>query len=797
MSYFHEEYCVSSKEMLQQGPKDKPIRNVPNFPFVFRQLMGLTVFLAMAQGLFAQEEEVLDNRRIKYLVLTDSITQIDSLSISPDDFSAKIDSVDIEPEKYMLNWRSAELQWLGKLPTDTIQLIYRVYPVNFSEDIFIRDTTIIIPDDLSNFDPYVYRPDEESTLFQESFSLDKSGSITRGIAFGNRQDLSVNSSLDLQLNGKLNDRISVLASVSDKNIPIQPEGNTQQLQDFDQLYIQLYDDRNTLHAGDFILSHAQGPFLRYQKNAQGLNYNFKNNRFKLESSVAISKGRFAQNRIQGIEGNQGPYRLRGNDGEPFIIILSGSERVFIDGKLLERGQNRDYIINYNTAEISFTARNPITKDKRIQVEFQYSVKSYARSMLQTSVANSNDAWSWYIDAYAEQDAKNQPLQQDLDADDKQALSDAGDILNTAFVNGVDSVAYNADLILYAQIDSLGFSPVYLQTNNPDSANYQVIFTQVGSGNGDYVEGDFTANGKVYVWIAPEFIDGQWVHYGDYAPIRLLTAPEKQQMIAGGVSRRIGEKNSVSLNAAVSNRDLNTFSSIGNSDNVGLAVKGSWDFASKPEKGEVEREKWYFSSGVDAEHVARNFRRVERFRSMEFNRDWNLSNTEGRDLYLYGARFGVNRVENGQAELSVKRLDLEGYTGVRSAFNSDMAVKGLRWIEEASYTSNKEAFSGEFLRHRGHLTWQRGLLKWGYRDEFERNDRTQSGDILSGSYGFYDYETYLSTSDSLKNASNVSWCALSASLMILFLAIFQYLFCFAKRGDVLGVIISLENSRSCN
>lgn len=85
----------------------------------------------------------------------------------------------------------------------------------------------------------------------------KIGNISRGISFGNNQDVVVNSNLNLQVNGKLSPEINMVMAATDNNIPFQADGTTAQLQEFDKVFIQLNNASTKLLVGDYQLSRPQ------------------------------------------------------------------------------------------------------------------------------------------------------------------------------------------------------------------------------------------------------------------------------------------------------------------------------------------------------------------------------------------------------------------------------------------------------------------------------------------------------------------------------------------------------------
>lgn len=657
----------------------------------------------------------------------------------------------------------SKLHWKAASVTDSVRIVYSVllFKVNYKN----KSTDKIQVSYTQN--PFKYTPSGGSALVDYG-TLNTTGNVSRGIGFGNAQDVVVNSNLNLRLSGELAGGVEVLAVISDENNPIQPDGNTQQIQDFDQVYITLTKDSSKLTVGDFLMQHSdESYFINFYKRSRGIQVQNKTAlgskwSLKTQGEAALSRGRFSRNQIAGIEGNSGPYRLSGQNGENFIIIIAGTENVFLDGKLLTRGEDNDYVINYNTGEVTFTPKVLITRYSRIVTEFQYSDRNYGRSVVHAGVSLSNENLSVYTNFFNEMDLKSQPFQQSVDGFDsirnlsaQQILTDAGDSL-AFFSNVREEQVFNTDRIMYVRDTVLG-APIFVYASDPTLYEifYQVTFTNVGVGRGDYRQASTGANGRVFEY--------QGANMGDYAPLEVLIAPESFNAFNIGLVRETDGKK-LGIEYAVSSRDKNTFSSRDDSDNSGFGLK----LFRESKKRLRDSSAWLFSTRVDYELVSTEFSSVERYRGVEFDRQWNkvLENPNSFALQLPAYEHIAN------ATVGLKNESNEGFQNQTSYFGRPNSFEGFsnktdmfwsvwKWdfsseIEVLSSTtqlSDTQSIGNDFLGVRADLrrTFKKLSIGAGYEGQ---RSAFSLDTLLAQSFAFQQYKVTLGNGDSNKLRYNL-------------------------------------------
>lgn len=657
----------------------------------------------------AQETPNLSNWRTKTLVVKEAKPfQLDSLPVLPHTLEIfeypsgkKANSKDYDFDFGKLTWKKENLP-------DTIDVRYQVLSIDLGQEFSRLDTNYIRTD--PGLPPsFVYDPFNNNEGNKGVLDLDGveyTGSFARGISFGNSQDLVLNSSFNLQMSGTLGDDIEILAAISDQNIPLQPEGNTQNIQDFDRVFIQLKKGGTSLIAGDFDLRKPDGYFMNYNKKLQGAKFENTSEalggKWKNSGAFAISGGKFARQTLLVSEGNQGPYKLRGNDNELFIIVLSGTEKVYFDGVLLERGEINDYVIDYNRGEISFTTNRLVTKDSRIIVEFEYTDQNYLRFLYVLGSEYQKGKWLGRFNYYNEQDSKTSSGQQELSPAQIEFLTGAGDNLANEFAPGIDTLEeFTTDRITYALIDTIANGILYprilIYNTHPDSAKYTAKFTEVGDKKGNYFLEANAANGRVYSWVAPDPFTGE--PQGNFEPVIKLVAPQRKQLMTLGGRYEWNRNSFVDVEAAMSVYDQNRFSKVDAKDDRGASVKVDFQKLFEFRKrGIIESEEdkkrpaeWKLMTRAAYEYKQEYFQALSPYRSAEFSRDWNISNLESADEHLAIAGLNLTKSKWGAISYDFGTfLRGSSYQGYKHNYNARLQQKGYKLILQGSYLLSETA-----------------------------------------------------------------------------------------------------------
>ena len=590
--------------------------------------------------------------------------------------------------------------------------------------------------------------------------LDKSGYIGRGFTVGSNRDLNINSGFRLQLAGKLSEDITVTGALTDENTPIQPEGNTRTIQELDQVFINIAGRNLSATLGDFTLRYADSEFGRYSRKLSGV---LGEGRFgsggpdgappaaggnastlgmvgegsSLSASYASLKGSWHSLQFNGIDGVQGPYRLTGRNGEQPVLVLAGTEKVYVDGVEMTRGENNDYVIEYASGELFFTPRRLVTSYSRITVDYEYAERQYVRSLVTAggSSALAGDRLTLAARYIREADDQDNPIDLEFSDADRALLAAAGDDAGAAARSGAVYVgidtARGTGAGQYVRIDTTIAGEqrfVYRYAPGADSATWSVAFSFVGQGNGDYRRKtigtfEFAGAGR-----------------GDYAPLRLLPLPRLHQLVDLQLAARPADDLRLSGELGVSALDRNRFSPLDDGDDAGAAWTASlrWTPALQ-RKNDLDLNFRYRDVGAE-------FAPIDRITDIEYGRKWDLpTSTAQRERSAEGGaawspwkplrlHAGVGSMDRGD----FSSLRFEG--GMDITRGTDSTLPDLRWrLEHIASDNGGAGQRGRWLRQLGEASWPLSFATPRLRFEQERRENRDGAtdSLLFTSLAFVD------------------------------------------------------------
>ena len=699
-------------------------------------------FLLLITTFQLSAQEINSLYKTKKIAATTDTIQVETNSINPTFFQLQTkNGTTIDSTHYKIDFPTGKLILNKNAPTtDTLLIKYLKYPDFLTKTYSTYSEEVIVP----NEDGNLYKVNREVKKFIPFDGLNTSGSITRGVTVGNNQNTSVSSNLDLQITGKISDKVSLRASIQDSNIPLQDGGYSQKLDEFDQIFIELFTDKWNIRAGDLFLENRQSRFLNFNKKVQGLSTHFtfggEENKTDIFASAALVRGQYAKSSFTGQEGNQGPYKLLGNNGELYVLVISGSERVYVNGILKKRGENNDYIIDYNAGEVTFTSLFPINSEMRIVIEYQYSDRSYTRFVAYAGANHEAKKWSLGGYLYSENDVKNQPLQQNLSTEQVQVLQNAGDNVNLMNAPSAFEDTFSENKILYKKVIINGVETFEYSTN-PEDELFSVRFTFVGNNLGNYILTNSGANGKIYRYVGLS----NNVPNRNYEPVVRLIAPTKIQIATVLGKFNPNEKTIVDFEVGVSNNDLNLFSNLDDENNKGLAGKLNF-------KQRLLSKKWNIDAFGNYQFIQKDFRTIERLFNIEFNRDWNLTTISGNQSLLVN---GLDFILPSKGKITYQHENLtftESFSGNRHSVNGFFKLKNWNIAQNGSYLkSNGTIANSTFARNQTQARYHFKKNWVGATFNLEDNqEKLKATNQLSAlSQRFSEYGTFVGRGDSTK------------------------------------------------
>ncbi|MBU8921524.1 MAG: hypothetical protein KOO63_06870 [Bacteroidales bacterium] len=458
--------------------------------------------------------------------------------------------------------------------------------------------------------------EREKSRQANPYRLNLSGSKTVGFSVGSSRGLGIDQSMKVTMAGKLARDLEVKAFLTDDNLPVQPEGNTEELKHLDKIYVQINSKHMEARLGDFPTGLEWSGFSSFKRELRGASIKVDVGGQEFTVGGGIAQGRFKTAEFRGRDGVQGPYELLSARRFNGIIILPGSESVLLDGREMKRGNENDFTIDYVRGTITFTERNTISVDSEIIVDYQMGEDDYERTTVTAgwSAPFLDDAVRLRTFFFREGDSSGKPIRGSLTREETAVLEAAGDDAGSAVTSGVEEVEDAEDAYILIPAGTLPEHYQFIEIGG----RYRLSFHETRPGEGDYEPDGFTKRGEVrYRYVG--------AGNGSFSVGRPLPLPEMKQVFTLGFEAKKGVLY-LDGEGDVSLYDRNTLSGVDDDDNTGGAMRvgGGIRGLSMP-LGKLDIKGEYSM-------LEERFAPADKARSSYFYRNWNLEDVplEGKE-----------------------------------------------------------------------------------------------------------------------------------------------------------------------
>lgn len=355
---------------------------------------------------------------------------------------------------------------------------------------------------------------EEAIAADSGAALRAEGKLVRGFTVQTGSGLVLYSGIEAGFQTRLAGQTELGGRIVAEQMPVTADGATMPLAGSDQ--VALYVRSATFHAevGQLSVPSSVRDGTGVER-LTGVGATAHVGGWGLSLLLGHAAARVVTARIQPIDGVPGPYRIR--QGEGAAPLVPGSERVWVDGVLQERGEDKDYVIDYWRGELTFRPRRPLSAASQIVVECALMEEGRLRSLLSLGLQGTpTTAQHWsasYVHCFVtpmyEVAWQGKPLVHE---------GSGYAVLDGATWVGVDSLS-GRGRGWYRRRDTIdGTRPVTVWQYAPGApdAAYMVEFSFVGRGQGAYEP----AGIGIFRYV------GQGK--GSYAPLRLLPLPSQRQ-----------------------------------------------------------------------------------------------------------------------------------------------------------------------------------------------------------------------------------------------------------------------------